>query len=96
MKNKATVELYLRGKNVFSFTAESISLSDIRKNEDYRNYIEGCTQYIDCEEKPQYAPLPHNLVIKAVNGDEEKSYNTTVESESEIIENERLNGYNAD
>lgn len=88
MKNKVNVELYLRGKNVFNFTAETTSLADIRKNKEYRDYIEGCMQYIDCEENPQYALLPHNLMIKITYGDKEKSYNTTVESESEIIEKE--------
>lgn len=92
MENKsseATVELYLRGQQVFDFAAESTSLADIRKNAEYRDYIECCQQYIDCEENPSTAILPHNLVIKATDGNEEKSYNTTVESESRMFEKEQ-------
>lgn len=78
----ANIEIKYNEKKVMEYSTDSVELSDIRKNKDYRDYIEGFMQYIDCEESVNTAILPHELIISAKDNNLQKTYKTTVENEA--------------
>lgn len=84
----ARVAIFVKDRIVFEFKNENYTMESIRENEEYADYINSFAQYIDCEENPETAVLPHPFVVtvgRGENGELSEIYNSTIEKEATLL-----------